>query len=93
MKLWKVIAESKNYITRTSGWLSIINSIMIILTFKQVYNLKINATTIIIPGIILMLIIGYIDHKIIFPYQVRHMNTQNDIKDDIKKIKRKLNIE
>lgn len=82
-----LVAKAKNYITRANGWTGIINTLVIGLTYKQLLGLKISAIKITIIFTIAIIVFGYIDHKYIFPAQMKHSNTKNDMKKDLQEIK------
>lgn len=86
--LFHKTALLKNFIARANTWLGMVNSVLIILTFKRVYELSIPAWLIITIGVVVFLIIGILDFYLVMPYQILHQNTQNDMKKDLVQLRR-----
>jgi len=92
MLIFTIIAKLKNFAQRAMSYLTYINSLLIIMTFLSVRNYQI-PLYIVLPTLILSVsIIGWLDYKYIFAEEIKHINTRNDIKKDLEKIKKKLDI-
>jgi len=91
MNLFELVARWKLYLNRTASYLSILNFILIFLTFKKTYNINIPSIIIIPVCIILSIIIGWIDYLLIMPREIIWNNKQNDVKKQIDRIEKKLN--
>jgi len=96
--LFKLIAKLKVYILRAGTWITIINFILIVATFINVW--KINISLYVLAPLILLVsvIVGYVDVEVLklFRYENDIMNLHNrieDIKKDLESIKKKLGIE
>ena len=89
-KLFKYIAKGKNFLSRALSYVGIINAILIMLTFKKVYEIQIDSIYIIIVGVIILLSIGIFDYYFIFEHEFKHTNNRNDLKKDIIEIKKLL---
>lgn len=85
--LFKYLAKGKNFINRALGYIGILNALLIVLTFKKVYNIQINSIVIIIFGIIILLMVGIFDYYFILTHEYQHANKKNDLKKDILEIK------
>jgi len=94
----KKIARLKVYILRAGTWVSIINFILIAGTFVNVWQIKISFWVLAPLILIISAIVGYLDVEILklFKYEFDIMNLHNqidEIKKDLEKIKKKLEIE
>lgn len=94
INIFRYIAKMKNFGMRTMQYASYINSLLILMTFLSVRGYDNISTFTILPFLIgIVLVIGYLDYKFIMKEEISHMNAQNNIKKDLEKIKRKLEIE
>lgn len=89
--LFKLIARQKIYVGRAGAYIGILNTLLLLMTFKQIYHIDIPAIYILIVGAIGILILGKLDYHLIMKHEVRHNNLQNDLKSDLKEIKELLN--
>lgn len=83
---FELVAQFKVYFSNASLYLSIVNFIMILATFKLTYNINISVFILAPVGFIGVLIMGYIDYKLIFLKQTRYVNKQNDLKIQLNRI-------
>ena len=90
MKFFEVLAWLKNYVTRATGWMSIVNLFLILFTFTKVHNIGIAPLFLMIVGMAGIILVGVIDFFWIMRYQMEHANSRNDLKDDLIKIHKKL---
>ena len=88
--MFRKIAIVKNYFGRVSGYLSPINFILLLLTFKQNYNIEIKAIYVILITIPLIILFGFIDHKFILKHELNHINERNNIKIQLDRIEKRL---
>ena len=88
---FKFIAKIKNLILRAGAYLSIINFILIFATFNKTYSLNIDFFALIIVGFIVIIIIGILDYVFIMKHEFEHINSKNDIKQQLNNIEIKLN--
>ena len=84
------LANIKVYFGRIGAYLSVINFLMILATFKLSYNIPISAYVIIPIGMIFAILIGYADYRFIMKYEIEHSNKQNNIKKQLDKIQKLL---
>ena len=89
-KMFNAIAKLKVYFSRAGMYISILNFLMLLATFKLSYNIQISAIIIIPLGLIFTLIIGWIDYKLVMVHEMEHVNKQNDIKTQLNIIQKKL---
>jgi hypothetical protein len=88
--LLNLIAQTKVYFSNAGIYLSIANFIMILATFKLAYKISISAYILVPAGFLLVLLIGYLDYRLIFLKQTQHINKRNDIKHQLNRIEKKL---
>ena len=86
MKLFTAVAQLKVYFSRAGMYISIINFMLLLATFKLTYNINISAFVIVPLGVIFTLLIGYLDYRLIFVQEIIHANKQSDIKKQLNKI-------
>ena len=82
----------KNFGQRAMSYLTYLNSLLILSTFFSIKNFNISIFVLTPILIIIVAIIGYLDYRFILAEELKHINTRNDIKQDLEKIKKKLNI-
>lgn len=85
-------AELKIYYSSAAIYVSMINFLMIIATAKKTYDMQVSLFLIIPVGIIIAIIIGWLDYTYIMKHQLKHTNKKNDIKIQLNRIEEKLNI-
>lgn len=90
MNLFNIIAQFKLYLMRTAGYLSIINFLLILLTFKSTYNIKISSFFIVPICIIGAIFVGWLDYVLVMPREIIWNNKKNDIKYQINRIEKDL---
>lgn len=93
MDIFKIIAQMKNFGQRAMSYLTYLNSLLIIMTFLSVRDYQIPLYIVLPVLITLVSLIGWLDYKFIFAKELEHINTRNNIKKDLEKIKKKMNIE
>jgi len=89
-KIFKSLAIGKSLIQRAMSYVGIINSFLIVFTFKKVYEIQINSILILFFGFFVLLIVGLIDYYFILKHEYEHNNNRNDLKNDSKKIIKEL---
>lgn len=85
------VAKVKVYFSSAGLYLSIVNFLLILATFKITYNIQVSAYILVPVGFLLILIVGFIDYKFILKHQNKHFNKQNDLKRQLNRIENKLN--
>ena len=89
-KLFELIAKCKVYVMRSATYITILNFLMIIATFKKTYNIPISSFILVPCGVIGGLILGWIDYKVILSRETIMNNKQNNVKHQIDRIESKL---
>lgn len=92
MNLFKFVAYFKTYFNSLSSYLGIVNFVLLLLTFKNVYGINIKAYIIVLFALLVGLIVGFIDYKYIIREQNIISNNKNDLKSDLKKVMKELKI-
>lgn len=90
-KLFGTIAKIKIYFGSSALYLSIINFIMILATFKATYNINISAYYIVPIGFVGVIIMGWLDYTLIAKHQIKYANKKNDIKAQLNRLEDKIN--
>ena len=70
------------------GYVGILNFLVLILTFKKVYEIPGSAFLVVFICLLFGLIIGFIDYKYIMGHEWEIGNRNNDIKKDLEEIKK-----
>ena len=83
-------AEMKNYLGYAMHYLGIINFTLLLATFKKTYGIQVSAYVIVPIGIIMMLLVGWLDYKYIAGHQIAHSNAINDLKHQLDRIERRI---
>lgn len=89
-KIFETIGRMKLYFNNVGTYLSIVNFTMLMLTFKKVYDIKVNAFWIALTGLVVIFIVGFIDYKLIYRHQLKEGNRMNDMKIQLDRIEEKL---
>lgn len=84
------IAKFKVYFSSAGLYLSVVNFLMILATFKLTYGIDISAFILVPLGFIGVIILGYLDYILILKYQTKHSNKKNDLKHQMNRIEKKL---
>lgn len=84
------IARFKVYFSSAGLYLSIINFLMILATFKLTYKINISAYILVPLGFIGVLLLGYLDYILILKHQTKHSNKKNNLKHQLDRIEKKL---
>jgi hypothetical protein len=87
-----LIAKFKVYFGSAAFYLSFINFILILATFKITYGINLSAYVLIPVGFVLILIVGFLDYKLILLSQTKHSNKKNDLKIQMDRIESKLDL-
>ena len=90
--MFNIIAKLKVYFSRAGMYISVLNFLMLLATFKLSYKVQISAMILIPLGLIFTLFIGWIDYKLVMKHELEHVNKQNDIKAQLNVIQKKLEI-
>lgn len=91
MKILNNIAKLKVYFGGASLYLSIINFILLLATFKLTYHIDVSAYFIVPIGLAFTLLLGWLDYKFILKPQQIYTNKTNDIKEQLDRIEEKIN--
>ena len=92
MNLFRLVAKAKNFGGRTASYLTFLNAYMILATFLTVQGYSVPAYFL-LPGMVfLVLVVGGLDYFFILKEELAHINSQNDIKQDVQLIKEHLKI-
>lgn len=84
------LAKLKVYFLRAGTYVNIINFLLILATFKLTYSINISSFIVVPIGFLIVLLVGYIDYKIIMKNEIEHTNKQNDIKIQLDRIENML---
>lgn len=84
------LAEFKVYFSSASMYLSIINFILLLATFKLTYGINISAFILVPIGFLFVLLVGFLDYKLILSHQSKHINKKNDLKNQLNRVEDKL---
>ena len=90
MKLFQQLGKLKVYFSNAGFYIAAANFMMLLATFKKVYNVNITAWIIVPVGFFLVMLIGWLDYKVIFRHQIEHSNKMNDLKIQLDRIEKKL---
>lgn len=85
-----VIAQIKVYFAGASLYISVINFLLIMATFKQLYRIEVSAFVVVPAGLAITIFIGFIDYKYIRRHENEHQNKMNDLKEQLDRIEAKL---
>jgi hypothetical protein len=89
-KIFVLAAQFKVYFSTASFYLSFINFVLILATFKLTYGIDISAFILIPLGFIFVLFIGFLDYRLILSHQSKYVNRKNDLKTQLDRIEEKL---
>ncbi len=87
-----LFAKFKVYFNSAAFYLSFINFILILATFKLTYGIEVSALILAPAGFILVLFIGFLDYKLILSSQIKHSNKKNDLKTQLDRVEMKLDL-
>ena len=82
-KLFKLFGKLKVYFASAAMYALMLNYIMLLATSKQIYGINVKAWIILPLGIGLVLLLGFLDYKLIGKHQITHQNKINDIKSQL----------
>lgn len=85
--LFKSVAWIKVYFNSLASYLGILNFLLLLLTFKNVYNIQISAFVIIPIALLFGGIVAFVDYNFIQKPQNAITNQVNDLKHDLNDIK------
>jgi len=80
------IARFKLLFGRASGYMGILNFLMILANLKLSYGIKLSAFIIVPIGFVGILVIGSLDYFLIMRREMKMCNTQNDLKHQLNRI-------
>lgn len=86
ISIFSKLAKLKVYILRTTTYLSLINFVLILATFKNVYDIQISNFILIPAGVLFGLLIGILDYVFILKHETEFQNKKNDVKHQITEI-------
>jgi hypothetical protein len=92
MKVFEWIAQLKVYFGQASLYLSGANFILLLAAVKQSYALPFSAWFLIPVGIFVTIGVGWLDYTFILKHQQEHTNKMNDIKDQLDRIEKRLEV-
>lgn len=84
--LFSRIAEFKVYFNNSAFYVSFINFIILLATFKKVYDIQASVFIIAPLGIALIIFLGWLDYNFIYKSQIEYVNKKNDIKIQLDRI-------
>jgi hypothetical protein len=90
LNVFKKIAQAKVFYSRSAIYISILNFLMILATFKASYNINISIFILIPMGVFLVLILGFLDYKLVMANEIMYSNQQNNIKSQLNIIEKKI---
>jgi UDP-N-acetylmuramyl pentapeptide phosphotransferase/UDP-N-acetylglucosamine-1-phosphate transferase len=82
------LAQMKVYFGQASLYLSAANFILLLAAVKQSYNINFSAWILVPVGIVVTMLVGWIDYTFILKHQQEHTNKMNDIKDQLDRIEK-----
>lgn len=85
-----VIARCKVYFSSASLYLSVLNFLLVLGTFKQAYGIPLSAWVMIPVGFAGTILVGYLDYRFIRRAETEHANRQNDLKEQLDRIEARL---
>lgn len=88
--IFRFIAILKNYGQRSMQYFGFVNSFLIIMTYISVNEYGLSGFIVLPILVVLVLIIGALDHYFILKNELEHVNSKNDLKNDLVYIKEKL---
>lgn len=88
--LFKLAAQLKVYFQSATFYLSFVNFVLILATFKVTYDIDISAFVIVPLGFICILLLGFLDYKLILSHQSKYINEKNSLKSQLNRIEEKL---
>lgn len=88
--IFKALAKMKVYFSGASLYLSGANFILLLATVKQSYSLPFSGWWLVPIGGVVAIGVGWLDYTFILKHQQEHTNKQNDIKDQLDRIERRL---
>lgn len=90
MNLIVGVAWLKTYFNSLASYLGIANFILLLLTFKSVYNINISTWLIIPIALLLGGLVGYLDYRFVLMKQNTISNDVNNLKHQLDRIEERL---
>ena len=87
---FETVAKFKVYFGSAGLYLSVVNFLMILATFKLTYGINVSAFIIVPLGFLGVILLGFLDYTLILKYQTKHSNKKNDLKHQLNRIEKKL---
>ena len=88
--MFNILARFKVYFSRASIYISLLNFLMILATFKLTYNINVSAIIIVPLGMLFTFFIGWLDYNLVMKHEIKHNNKQNNIKTQLDYIQKQL---
>jgi len=86
--IFTYIAKMKIYMGNVGIYLGMLNFVLLLATFKEVYDINISILILTSIGLLGIIIIGYLDYNYIFLKQTIYTNKRNDIKTQLDRIEK-----
>lgn len=88
--LFPKLGRLKVYFVGAGFYLSIANFLMLIATSKKIYGVNIPVWVLMLAGFGIVILIGWLDYKLIYRHQVEYGNKMNDLKHQLDRIEKKM---
>jgi len=88
--MFNLLAKIKVYYSRAGIYVSVLNFLMILATFKITYDIQISAFILVPIGLLFTLGVGFMDYKLVMKHEITHSNKQNNIKKQLDEIQKQL---
>jgi len=88
----KVIGKNIVYYQSAGKYVSIINFLLLLATFKAAYNIGVSAYFIIPIAFVFVMIVGVIDYKFIMRHQIAFVNEKNNILKEIRELRAEIEL-
>ncbi len=90
--MFNLLAKIKVYYSRAGIYVSVLNFLMILATFKITYDIQVSAIIIVPIGLLFTLGVGLMDYKLVMKHEIVHSNKQNNIKKQLDEIQKQINL-
>ena len=92
MKLFKLLARGKVFYSRAALYISVLNFLMIMGTFKKTYSIHISLYLLVPLGVIFVLAIGIFDYHMVMANEIEYSNKRNDIRSKLDELDSKIEV-
>lgn len=87
-RVFRLVSKVKICFTQAGNYIGMVNFLILLLSLRKLYEIDISIFILIPVGFSLMLLVGFLDYTFILPNYLKHINKQNDIKEDLEEIKK-----